>query len=247
MLNYFFKRTLIKPLVILLAELILWIPMYGGVNSANERKVLSVNSTSQTGVNFKLQNSRPFIPGDGVIISTYPDTASFLNNTFPIDDNGYIDLPLVGRIKIVKMSEDELVGFLKKNFKAYLKYPNVIVRPAIRVSILGGVKNPGLYYIDPNRSFWEVIYYVGGPLDEDGLKSMHWERDKKIIKKNLIPFFQSGISLKEMGFKSGDQIWVRTPGKPGTLDKVLRFVPILTFISTFVTLYIAYQYRTLSR
>ncbi|NIT99375.1 MAG: hypothetical protein GWN01_00035 [Nitrosopumilaceae archaeon] len=183
-----------------------------------------------------------FVPGDAVKILTFPDTTSFLNNLFPIDDKGYIELPIYGRVKITHMTKDEFVSFIKENFRDYLRYPYVDVKPMIRLSVLGGVPNPGFYYFDPHRSLWEVIYKVGGTVDEDGLNEMRWKRNKDDVESNLIPILQRGSSLQSIGFQSGDQIWVKTPGKPGFLQKVSEnIVPIVSITTSVITTYVTLQ------
>ncbi len=186
-------------------------------------------------------SSSPFVPGDAIMVSTFPDTASFLNQSFPISDRGFIELPIYGKVRITDMSKAELENFIEEKFRDYLRFPYVQIKPLIRVSILGGVPNPGLYYFDPDRSLWQLVYMAGGTVDEDGLKDMKWERNRDAVKKNLIPYLQNGISLKNMGFQSGDQILVKTPGKPGFIEKLSRFFPIFTFATSVFTFYYTYQ------
>ncbi len=183
----------------------------------------------------------PFVPGDAVLISTFPDTTSFLNNIFPISDRGYVELPILGKVKIVGMTEAEFKQFLKENFQDYLRYPYIYVKPMIRVSVLGGVFRPNFYWVDPDQSLWEVLYMAGGTIDEDGLKQMRWERDGKVVEENLIPYLQNGTSLRAMGFRSGDQIWVRTPTKPTFMEQLLRYTPLVTMAVTITTLWLTYQ------
>ena len=134
--------------------------------------------------------SQTFRPGDAVKISVYPDTSSFLNDIYNIDGNGNIFLPIRGKINVSNLSVIEFESYVKKNFAAYLRYPDVKVRPLIRVSLLGGFANPGLYYIDPDYTMWDLVHLAGGTLREDGLRKMKWERNRDIVEKNLIPFYE---------------------------------------------------------
>jgi protein involved in polysaccharide export with SLBB domain len=187
-------------------------------------------------------SSSYFTPGDGVMISVFPDTASFLNNIFPIDDRGYVELPIYGKIRLTDMTKVEFENFLKDKYRDYLRFPYVRVKTMIRVSVLGGVPTPGFYYYDPEYSLWELIHRAGGTTDEDGLKKMKWQRDRDDVNDNLIPYLQSGISLQNMGFRSGDQIWVRTPAKPSAFQQITRTVfPFITFALSMFTFYYTYQ------
>jgi len=182
-----------------------------------------------------------FVPGDGLRITIYPDSAHFLNGIYPIDLGGYVFLPLVGRFLVTAMTTAQFSEFLQSTFAQYLRFPEVQVTPLIRVSMLGGFKEAGLYYIEPDRSFWELVYMAGGPSHEEGLRKMKWERDKTVIASNLIPHYQSGHSLAALGIKSGDRI--STPQDPtrnfwsGFLrDTLIRdILPVATF---FLSVYV---------
>jgi protein involved in polysaccharide export with SLBB domain len=206
------------------------------IERADENNVTKINSNfmeTQTG-------KSDFIAGDGLMIDTFPDTSSFLNNTFSIDDKGMVELPLIGKIKITTMSIAQLEEYLKSQYKAYLRSPNLRVKPLIRVSVLGGVKTPGLFYVDASSSLWDVLKLAGGTTLETGLKDMCWERDGKTVKDDLIPFLQKGFSLSSMGLRSGDQLWTPTTSSSfwGTFNNIL---PIITLTTTIILFYYTYQ------
>jgi len=232
----FLKHPVIKPLVILiLGSFLFSLPVE--IKAAPQEQEKQTQVVAPTPENMT-EEEYPFHPGDAVMVSVFPDTASFLNRIFPIDDAGYVLMPIVGKVHVSKMTEQELVDFILKNFRDQLKYPYVQVRPLIRVSVLGGVARPGFYYIDPNRSLWELIYETGGPILEDGLKKMKWERNREYVSKDLIPYLQSGQSLAHIGLKSGDQIW--TPSqKARTWVDIFRDLMIVT--SFFMTFYVIYR------
>jgi hypothetical protein len=140
------------------------------------------------------------------------------------------------------MTETQLVSFLREKFKLYIRSPNVAVKPMMRLSMIGGFVQPGLFYVDYNMSFWNAVQLSGGPLLEDGIKEMQWERNGESIKDDLLPFYERGISLKTMGVQSGDIIWTPSPGAESTLDVVIRDVlPILAFATTVMMVWLTYQ------
>ena len=187
------------------------------------------------------EDTRRFVPGDGIWINTFPDTSSFLNRPFPIDNNGMIEFPLIGKVRVTDMTVTQLEEYLKTQFKSYLRFPNVRVKPMIRISVLGGVPKPGLFYVDYDQSLWEVMYYVGGTVNEDGLKKMRLERDNDVVYSDLIPFLEKGVSLKNMGIKSGDQIWVPSPDRPTLWTQLREIMPLLTFSTSLLFFYLSYQ------
>ncbi len=206
-------------------------------NANMEAAAVSISSALQQTVD----NSKPFVAGDGIWIYTFPDTSSFLNRPFPIDNNGMIDFPMIGKVRVTDMSVSELENFLKTQFRSYLKFPTLRVKPMIRISVLGGVPRPGLFYVHNDQSLWEVMNYVGGTVSEDGLKEMQLERDNDIVYEDLIPFFEKGVSLKNMGIKSGDQIWVPSPDRPSIWQEIKEVMPLVTFSTSLFFFYLSYQ------
>lgn len=245
MISQFRRHFLMKPLALLLSGLLLMTTGYAGETEKDD--INDNNHPTTTPPQEPATGGRIFVPGDAVFISTMPDTTSFLNGLFPIDDRGFVELPIHGKAKISHMSEAEFINFIRENFRDYLRFPNLQVKPMIRLSVLGGVRRPGFYYFDANRSLWEVIYEVGGTLDEDGLKQMRWERNGGAIEKNLIPYLQTGISLREIGFRSGDQIWVRTPSKPGFWQNARTVLTAIAAVASLVAVYITVYDRTVNR
>ncbi len=236
-------RIYINILMIFLIIFLNYLPVQAEFSPPENNKAQTTQSENSNEMSASSQSTiNYFIPGDGLNINTFPDTSSFLNRTFPIDDSGFIEFPIIGRVNISKMTEQELVDFIKNNFRNYTRSPNVFVKPMLRVSIIGGFIRPGLYYVDYNSSFWEMIREAGGPILEDGIEEMYWERSGKNMTENLPLFIERGISLKRMGLKSGDLVWTPTPGAETTWDKIITDVlPILAFASTMFLMWITYQ------
>lgn len=205
-----------------------------------DKSTISDNSNSASDVT---QNSSVlFKPGDGLGVSTFPDTTSFLNNVFAIDENGYVDFPIVGNVNVSQMSEEDIVKFIRNNFKNYTRSPNVFVKPMLRVNVIGGFIRPGLYYADYNSSFWDLIRTAGGPSREDGIRNMEWERDGSSVESDLTMYVQNAVSLKTMGMQSGDLIWAPSPDAESFLDVAVRTIlPILGFVTSVYVIWITYQ------
>jgi protein involved in polysaccharide export with SLBB domain len=184
-----------------------------------------------------------FNPGEAIKISIYPDSMLFLNGFYHIDNNYNIDLPILGLVSLKDRSRTDFINLLKKEYSDYLRYPNINVTPYIRVSFFGGFYRPGLYWIEPRSTLWDAVQMAGGVAREDGLKKIRWERNGTIVSNNIITPFQTGTSLSNMGFRSGDQLCVTTKPKVVFWD-VFRtdIMPVLSFtLSSAMTAMAAYQ------
>jgi polysaccharide export outer membrane protein len=93
-------------------------------------------------------------------------------NPYPIDLEGNINLPRVGRVHAAGVTVEELEGQLTKDFLVFLRDPIVNVNVAEYhsqpVSVLGAVNNPGVHQIQGNKTLFEVISEAGGLRDDAG-------------------------------------------------------------------------------
>ena len=84
--------------------------------------------------------------------------------TYLIDNDGYIDFPVIGRLKIGGLTRDESITMLKNKLDPdYVKNPTINIRIAnYTVTVLGDVKSPGTYTIPNERiTILEAIGLAG--------------------------------------------------------------------------------------
>ena len=237
-----------KHITVLMALLILFIstlPVYSHGSIDDLQKTVDEENfidNSQGESDITQTSAARFRPGDGLFVNTFPDTLSFLNTVFSIDENGFVDFPIVGNINVSQMTDDEIKKFIRDNFKNYTRSPNIFIKPMLRVNVIGGFVRPGLYYADYNSSFWDLIRLAGGPVRETGIEEMEWERDGSRIESDLTMYVQNGVSLKTMGIQSGDLIWAPSPDAETAWDVVTRTIlPILGFVTSIYVIWITYQ------
>ncbi|MCX2719841.1 polysaccharide biosynthesis/export family protein [Lentiprolixibacter aurantiacus] len=65
-----------------------------------------------------------------------------------VDEKGFIDFPVLGKIRVVGLSPEELKQYLQKELAVYLKDPIINIRLRnFTVTILGAVAAPGTYRV----------------------------------------------------------------------------------------------------
>lgn len=110
-------------------------------------------------------------PGDLVGVHVL-DTDEIGDRPFRIDGDGYVRLPLAGRVKASGLTTEQLEDTITDRLKTYIKQPEVTVYvqeyQSQRVSILGSVKNPGIHQLEGDRTLIEVLASAGGPSDDAG-------------------------------------------------------------------------------
>jgi protein involved in polysaccharide export with SLBB domain len=158
-------------------------------------------------------------------IKSYPDTASFISGAYTIFNGGFVELPLLGRVQATEKSITELDRYLTDAYARYTAYPSVQVEPLIHMLLLGGFLRPGIYLVNPLSPFLNALTTAGGTVRDDGLKLLRWERNGTIMKSDLTAEVEGTKSLREIGFKSGDQICV-------TLRTKKDILPVVSFITS---------------
>ena len=143
-----------------------------------------------------------------VRIKAYPDTALFITGDYPILADGYAVLPMVGLVKVTSQSEEALAENLTKQYSKFLAFPTLQIEPVIMISFLGGFINPGIRKVNPTHSFAEALTAAQGPVRDDGLSKMRWERGGKVLATDMTSTLESPRSIADLGFKSGDQVCV---------------------------------------
>ena len=86
-------------------------------------------------------------------VTTYGSTSP-ANSTleYHVDKDGYIDFPVLGRIKVLGMTRQSLVEYLTDALKKEVYDPVVYVSFAnFKITVLGEVKNPGTYNVTSER------------------------------------------------------------------------------------------------
>jgi polysaccharide biosynthesis/export protein len=94
--------------------------------------------------------------------ATYNEQSIYLKN-YPINDSGYIELPVLNKIRLVGLTVEEAKAAILSLAGDYLTDAQIIVRLAnFRYTILGEVKQPGVKKVfDEKISLMEAIAYAG--------------------------------------------------------------------------------------
>ena len=95
---------------------------------------------------FNLPTQNFLTPGE-VMMTTTPSLQTYL-----VDAEGYIDYPVLGRIKVGGLKRNEIAVLLKEKISKYAEDPIVSVQCTnFKISVLGEVTKPGSYKISSER------------------------------------------------------------------------------------------------
>ncbi len=91
-------------------------------------------------------------PGNSPITSTSTGTFNLLNG-FLVDKNGYVELSLIGFVKVAGLTTTEARELIKQKAKEFYKEPVVNVRIAnFDIAVLGDVARPGMVNVPSEKA-----------------------------------------------------------------------------------------------
>jgi len=132
-------------------------------------------------------------------------------NSYLIDTNGIIFLPIVGPLKVSGYKLSNAVSLIKQHIAKTLKNASVnILNGKARLNniyITGNAKSPGVFNSVGFHSFIDVIFLSGGPSDEGSMRAVDLIRNQSIIATiDLYDFFNNGVVTDNITLIHGDTI-----------------------------------------
>jgi protein involved in polysaccharide export with SLBB domain len=141
-------------------------------------------------------------PGDKVRLRIWrePD----LSGEFAVDERGVVVFPKIGPVAVGRLTTDSVKSLLVANYTQFLQNPSVEVVFLRRINVLGWVKNPGLYYVDPTMTLADALALAGGVNPDGNSKKIALYRDGAPVAEGL----SEQSLLTDLPLHSGDQLRV---------------------------------------
>lgn len=149
-----------------------------------------------------------------------------------VDAGGFIELPLVGKVKVAGLSTSIARDTLTKRLERFLQYPSVrIYIENFRVTILGEVNRPGVYSVTNEKiTIPEAIGLAGDLSIYANRKTISLIREEGGTKK----YFNVDLTKRDLFnaeyyyLHSGDIVYVApVTGRIAQSDNAYRLIPII--------------------
>ncbi len=127
---------------------------------------------------------------------------------FQVDEEGQLHYPIIGTIQTQGLTVRELRDTLRTGLERLFTNPFVTVTPLFRVAVLGHVRTPGLYTVDPTLSVLDVVALAGGPASAANMDKLTVYRGGAATVMSQEDAVMHGQTLQNMGVRSGDEIVV---------------------------------------
>jgi polysaccharide export outer membrane protein len=165
-------------------------------------------------------------PGDVVKVQVFGHEE--LSGEFPIDENLNVTLPVVGEFSVRGMSIADLRARIRHEIGQLYTQSLVTVVPKYRVAVLGEITKPGLYSVDPTMTVYDVLAEAGGPTRDARESRIRLLRGGQEYQVALASEAVARATLRELGIRSGDQIFV--PRKPITLSTASLMISVANLL-----------------
>jgi polysaccharide export outer membrane protein len=179
-------------------------------------------------------------PGDALLVAVYghPElsiatyagagVAGGRSAGFVVDNDGTIQFPLMGSVKVAGKSADQLRIFLEQQLASFLREPRVTVQVvwngSIRYYLLGQFAQPGLKYSDRPLRLLEALALGGSVvLEHASLRSAYIARAGKRLPIDFQRLLREGDLKYNIPLRTGDVIFV----PDSTADQVFVFGGVL--------------------
>jgi protein involved in polysaccharide export with SLBB domain len=122
--------------------------------------------------------------GDALKIVVYRDKE--LTGEYLIDSRGELQIPGLGVIQAggldpAQVKDSLRAALLQRGFTN----PEISVQPLIRVSVLGEIRAPALYPVDPGISLIQLVTIAGGPTPNANLRRTRVVREGRVFEVDL--------------------------------------------------------------
>ena len=179
-------------------------------------------------------------PGDALKVVVYRDKE--LSNEYLIDSRGQLQIPGLGVIQAAGLDPSQVKDSLRAALLARgFTNPEIAVQPLIRVSVLGEVRSPALYPVDPGTSLIQLVTIAGGPTAGANLRRTRVVREGRVFEVDL----QSALAGSAAGrvvLYSNDVVVI--PKRTGfTRENVTFLLGLSTAAVTLATFIVTMQNR----
>jgi protein involved in polysaccharide export with SLBB domain len=158
------------------------------------------NGDFQVGDQLQITLSVPITPGGQAIN----------NAVFTIGPNQVLQLPDIPEIPLKGVLRSEVQDYLTENLKKLFKDQTVLVVPTIRLTILGGVAQPGFYQLPADTPLPDAIMKAGGPGQQTKLEDTVIRRGAEELwrREEVSAAITAGYTLDQMNLRAGDELVV---------------------------------------
>ena len=141
-------------------------------------------------------------PGDLIRLKIWrePD----MSGDVAVDEAGVATLPRLGAWRVANLPADSLKRMLIRGYSKYLRDPAIDVTVLRRITVLGAVRTPNVYHVEPTMTVADALALAGGAAPDGKVDQVELRRRDRgpIIK------LTRQTRLADTPIRSGDELFV---------------------------------------
>jgi polysaccharide export outer membrane protein len=161
--------------------------------------------------------------------------------TYLIDNDGFIEFPVVGKMKLGGLTRTQAIALLKEKISFYITNPSVNLRIInFKISILGQVVRPGSYTIPGERITFLEALSLAGDLGLYGKRNnilvIHEEEGKKtynridLTKTDILSLENYYLSQNDIIYVEPNKTFINSSAVGPNISVILSVITVLTTI-----------------
>ncbi len=143
-------------------------------------------------------------PGDVVRLRVWLSLDQ--SGDIPVNDRGQVLIPTVGRLTVTGLTPPAVENLIVRAYASRLDSTKVEVLVLRPVSVLGGVKAPGIQLADPSATVLSLVSRAGGPLRTGGDLHVYLLRIGEATREISL-----ADHVSDIGIHAADQVYVQDP------------------------------------
>ncbi len=124
-------------------------------------------------------------PGDAVRLAVKDEPS--LTGEFPVTETGQALLPEIGLVAVAGRPFDQVEREVRVAYGRMLVGAEIVLVPVARIAVLGEVRKPGLFPVDPSLTLADVLASAGGLTPIGDPNRIALVRDGRTRKLRLAP------------------------------------------------------------
>jgi polysaccharide export outer membrane protein len=176
-------------------------------------------------------------PGDGIRITFYNITGDDISGDYFIQQNGILQLPYIGILRINEREFSQVKSEIEMKYDSLYTGVELIILPLFRISVLGEVRTPGVYYVTGVEKLLDVIAMAGGETADSDMSEIYVERKDQEFIFDAEELIEGQGTPEEEDFylQSGDRVFVsRTWGAGSNVGILISAAGLLVAITALI-------------
>lgn len=157
---------------------------------------------------------------------------------FTVGPNQMLQFPDIPEIPLRGILRSEVKDYLTERLRRLFKDQTVLVVPTIRLTILGGIPQPGFYQLAADTPLPDAIMKAGGPSGASELNKSVVRRGTEELwdEEDVSAFITNGTTLDQMNLRAGDELIIGQKSQTNWFTTLRTYMLVPALILSLVSL-----------